>query len=65
MSPFDYARRGLRIFPCTVQKRPLFKDWGQNASTDSQVIRGWWRRWPRALIGVPTGRGERACRSRY
>jgi len=56
MSPFDYARRGFRIFPCTAQKRPLIRDWGQNASADPQVIEGWWRRRPRALIGAPTGR---------
>jgi hypothetical protein len=26
-----------------------------DASTDPQAITAWWRRWPLALIGVPTG----------
>jgi hypothetical protein len=26
------------------------------ATTDAGVIEGWWRNWPRALIGVPMGR---------
>jgi len=58
MTPLDYVRLNFRVFPCTARKRPLIKDWGRDASTDPRVIEGWWRRWPRALIGVPTGRAS-------
>jgi len=55
MTPFDYARRGWRVFPCR-QKTPLIRKFSQKASIDPDVIAGWWRDWPRAWIGVPTGR---------
>jgi len=55
MTPLDYARRGWRVFPCD-RKTPLIRGWGEKASTDSRMIAGWWRDWPRALVGVPTGR---------
>lgn len=63
------ARRGWPVFPCSPAagkggKRPLVpgesapgaKDGGFHlATTDKDQIRAWWRRWPKALIGVPTG----------
>jgi putative DNA primase/helicase len=52
-----YARRGWPVFPCRLDnKQPLVKHWPRVASRDEVQIRDWWRRWPRALIGVPTGR---------
>jgi hypothetical protein len=52
----DYARRDWPVFPCRPNdKIPLVKAWGKTASTDPQQIEAWWRRWPDALIGVPTG----------
>jgi hypothetical protein len=65
-----YAARGWPVFPCHRQtKRPLLKpdidratgaeipNAGglKKASTDPEPIRGWWKRWPKAMIGVPTG----------
>jgi len=65
-----YAARGWPVFPCSpsqekgVSKRPLTpketqpgaKDGGLYlATTDGAQIREWWRRWPKALIGLPTG----------
>jgi hypothetical protein len=65
-----YAARGWPVFPCHPQtKRPLLKpdidratgaeipNTGglKKASTDPEPIRGWWKRWPKAMIGVPTG----------
>lgn len=66
----EYAAKGWPVFPCNpANKRPLLgKDRDANgnpikgsggvskASTDADLIRGWWRRWPKAMIGVATGR---------
>lgn len=58
MTPLDYASRGWPVFPVSWDggKHPLIKAWGTTATTDQSQIAAWWRRWPRALIGVPTGR---------
>jgi Bifunctional DNA primase/polymerase, N-terminal len=58
MSPHDYARNGWPVFPVSWdgRKNPLIKAWGTAASTDPAQIAAWWRRWPCAQIGVPTGR---------
>lgn len=42
---------------CTknVGKHPRIKDWVAQASTDSEVIREWWRRWPDSNVGIVTG----------
>jgi putative DNA primase/helicase len=66
MTPLDaaveYARRGWPVFPVAlikrggrVDKQPLVK-WGSEASTNPAQIRLWWYRWPRVLIGIPTGK---------
>lgn len=67
----DYAARGCPVFPCkaTADKKagskaphlpgesaPGKHDGGHwLASRDEAKIRAWWRRWPDALIGFPTG----------
>lgn len=65
-----YAARGWPVFPCNPQnKRPLLpKDRDAlgneikgsggvtKASTAAELIRAWWKRWPKAMIGVATGR---------
>jgi hypothetical protein len=55
-----YAANGWRVFPCGWQgarrKRPLTKNGYRDATCDNAHLAAWWRRWPRALIGVPTGR---------
>jgi hypothetical protein len=49
------ARKGLRVFPCRVrEKKPLVNDWGKRATTDPNVIRGWWHT-SSYNIGVVTG----------
>ncbi len=57
-----YAAHGLPVFPCLNEptdpkqhKRPLTKNGFKDAKTDADAIRRWWRRWPDALIGMPTG----------
>jgi putative DNA primase/helicase len=59
------ARSGWPVFPCSpADKAPLVpresnpgaKDGGLYlASTEEAQIRAWWDRWPKAMIGVPTG----------
>lgn len=66
-----YAAQGCPVFPCKAttdkaagskaphlpgESEPGRKDGGHwLASLDEGVIRGWWKRWPSALIGFPTG----------
>ena len=67
MTPLDaalrYAVRGWAVFPCrsagTRRKQPLTARGFLDASTETTIIEDWWRRWPDALIGLPTGRCSR------
>lgn len=68
----SYARRGWPVFPCrerteTIEsfggkmrqlkaKAPYGGSGVKDATTDEEVIKGWWRRWPQAMIGVAMGR---------
>jgi hypothetical protein len=52
------AAAGWPVFPCDWRpgersKAPLISNGFHGATTDPDVIRRWWRRWPYALIGVP------------
>jgi len=65
-----FAARGWPVFPCHPEsKQPLLKgdhDSDGNlipnsggvkkASCDDDQVRAWWKRWPSAMIGLPTGR---------
>ncbi len=51
----EYAEHGVPVFPCNRKKRPLVKTGFKAASTNPAHIRAWWRSWPHALIGIPTG----------
>jgi hypothetical protein len=37
-------------------KHPRLAGWQRLASTDPATVRGWWRRWPTANLGLATGR---------
>ncbi|MEI6502612.1 MAG: bifunctional DNA primase/polymerase [Armatimonadota bacterium] len=50
----DYAARGWAVHPCKG-KLPRINDWPNAASTDSEIISGWWAQWPTANIGIATG----------
>jgi len=51
-----YASRGIPVFPCRPRgKEPLVEGGFHAATTDEARIREWWRRWPAANVGVPTG----------
>jgi hypothetical protein len=44
------------VFPCEPGgKRPLTYSGFWDASADPRRIEAWWRRWPDANLGVPTG----------
>ena len=48
-----YADLGYRVFPCVPNtKRPLTKEGLRAASTDSEQIKAWWRRFPSANLAV-------------
>ena len=66
-----YADRGIPVFPCRGNKKPLVK-WSKGvdqhpdltkrrATSDSVTVRAWWKRWPLAMIGVPTGSTSGFC----
>lgn len=51
-----YAEQGWPVFPLVPgDKVPLTKHGLKDASTDPQQIESWWKRQPRANIGLPTG----------
>lgn len=50
------AAAGVPVFPCrSGQKRPSTVHGLLDASADRAEVRAWWRRWPTANIGLPTG----------
>jgi hypothetical protein len=49
------ALRGCPVFPCQANKQPYTKRGFKDASTDTDQIAAWWRDYPEALLGVPTG----------
>jgi Protein of unknown function (DUF3987)/Bifunctional DNA primase/polymerase, N-terminal/Primase C terminal 2 (PriCT-2) len=60
-----FAKAGLPVFPAKVtfnekkqkwDKAPCIKGWQQEASTDEQRIRGWWRALSDAVPGLELGR---------
>ena len=40
---------------CRPAKHPLTRHGFKNATTRTEIIAGWWRRWPQANIAIPTG----------
>jgi hypothetical protein len=51
----NYVAKNLPIFPCNANKEPLVSGGFKAATRDPQTINRWWKRWPDALIGMPTG----------
>jgi hypothetical protein len=49
------ARKGIPVFPCGPDKRPLTPNGFKDASTDPDIVHAWWTEHADALIGVPTG----------
>jgi hypothetical protein len=55
----QYGASGYPVFPCSADKKPLTPHGFKDASCDPKVIARWWKRWPNARIGMPTG--EKFC----
>lgn len=51
----DLVERGIPVFPCGQDKKPLVKQGFKAATRDPATIRRWWKRWPDALPAIPTG----------
>lgn len=50
------AEGGVPVFPCAPGgKTPITRHGHLDATTDRRQVRAWWRRSPRANIGIPTG----------
>lgn len=50
------ARAGVPVFPCVPGgKQPLTKRGFHDASADPEQVIAWWRHWPDANLGLPTG----------
>src|ERR1700728_2540553 len=63
MTPLEQALTHadrVPVFPCREcepgRKRPYTGRGFHDATRDSGIIKAWWRQWPAALIGMPTGR---------
>lgn len=51
-----FAAVGVPVFPCVPgSKRPLVEHGFHDATDEDRQVGLWWRRWPAANIGVPTG----------
>ncbi|WP_308468884.1 bifunctional DNA primase/polymerase [Rathayibacter soli] len=51
-----FAQAGVPVFPCLPGgKRPLTGHGFHDATIDTRQVAAWWRRWPGANIGIPTG----------
>lgn len=55
----DYAARGWRVVPIIPgRKHPGLDAWQEAATTDPDIIRQWWQRWPTHGVGIATGAGS-------
>ena len=53
-----YANAGIPVFPCVPGgKTPLTANGFHDATTDPEIVTGWWRWRPEANIATPTGTG--------
>lgn len=57
------AAQGIAVFPFRLvpqpgkdpQKKPCITKFKERATTDPDQIEAWWRKWPDAMPGIPTG----------
>jgi hypothetical protein len=43
---FAYAAHGIAVFPANAAKEPLTPNGFKDATTEPEIIKGWWQRWP-------------------
>ncbi len=55
---FEYAVHGFSVMPLRLDKKPLLGSWKalQEKAADEDQIAEWWKKNPRANIGIITGR---------
>lgn len=51
----ELARKGIPVFPCHSSKKPATTHGFKDATTDTEIIRAWWRTNPDYLVAFPTG----------
>jgi Bifunctional DNA primase/polymerase, N-terminal/Primase C terminal 1 (PriCT-1) len=50
------AKKGKQVFPCRPrEKEPATAHGCKDATSDPDIIQGWWREWPDANLAVATG----------
>src|SRR5215210_1187938 len=49
------AHKGKPVFPCREDKSPLTPRGFKDATTNPGLVKGFWTKYPDALIGMPTG----------
>lgn len=55
----EYAARGWSVFPCQPRgKTPITPNGFKDASSDPAQVREYWTRYPRANIGIVTGKAS-------
>ena len=53
---FTFAGAGIPVFPCVPGgKQPLTTRGFHDASANPAQVTAWWRHWPDASLGLPTG----------
>lgn len=50
-----YAKRGWSVFPVRKNKTPYTNNGFKDATTDTQVITNWWKKFPDANVAIATG----------
>jgi hypothetical protein len=56
IAALEFASRGSPVFPCfPISKNPLTDHGFKDASTDPDIIRSWWNKWPSVNLAIATG----------